>query len=46
VGHVAFIESVDADGTWHISEMNAIGFDEVDYRALPASAAANYYFIH
>jgi surface antigen len=46
VGHVAFVESVDSDGTWHISEMNAIGFDEVDYKALPASIVANFYFIH
>lgn len=46
LGHVAFVESVDPDGTWHISEMNAIGLDKVDYRALPPSAAAYYSFIH
>lgn len=46
LGHVAFVESVDPDGTWHISEMNAVGLDKVDYRALPASAAAYYSFIH
>ncbi len=46
LGHVAFVERVDADGTWHISEMNVIGFDKVDYQTLPASAAARYLFIH
>jgi surface antigen len=46
LGHVAFVESVDPDGTWHISEMNVIGLDEVDNKAMPASAAADYYFIH
>lgn len=46
LGHVAFVESVDPDGTWHISEMNAVGFDEVDYRTLPAAAAKRYSFIH
>jgi hypothetical protein len=46
LGHVAFVESVDADGTWHISEMNVEGLGVVDYRALPPSAAADYYFIH
>lgn len=46
LGHVAFVESVDGDGTWHISEMNVIGLNEVDYRAFPASAAARYNFIH
>ena len=46
LGHVAFVESVDPDGTWHISEMNVVGFDEVDYRTMPPSAAKNYSFIH
>lgn len=46
LGHVAFVETIDLDGTWHISEMNVIGFDEVDYRAMPASAAKDYDFIH
>jgi hypothetical protein len=26
--------------------MNRVGFDEVDTRKLPESAAASYYFIH
>jgi peptidoglycan DL-endopeptidase LytE len=46
LGHVAFVESIDPDGTWHISEMNVVGFDEVDDRAMPASAASEYWFIH
>ena len=46
LGHVAFVESVDADGIWNISEMNALGFDEVDYKNMPLSAAVGYSFIH
>lgn len=46
LGHVAFVESVDQDGTWHISEMNVVGLDIVDRQAEPAAMAANYSFIH
>lgn len=46
LGHVAFVESVDPDGTWNISEMNVLGLYIVDHKAMPASAAANYNFIH
>jgi surface antigen len=46
LGHVAFVESVDPDGTWNISEMNVEGLYIVDHKAMPASAAANYNFIH
>jgi len=46
LGHVAFVESVDPDGTWHISEMNVQGLDVVDHQAEPPSAAAHYEFIH
>jgi surface antigen len=46
LGHVAFVESVDPVGTWNISEMNVEGLDVVDYRSMPASAAADYSFIH
>jgi surface antigen len=46
LGHVAFVESVDADGTWHISEMNVLGLYIVDNKAMPASAATAYNFIH
>ena len=46
LGHVAFVESVDLNGTWNISEMNVLGLDVVDYKAMPASAASEYNFIH
>jgi len=47
LGHVAFVESVSAaDGSWTISEMNVQGLDVVDYKTLPAAAAAGYNFIH
>jgi surface antigen len=46
LGHVAFVENVEPDGTWHISEMNVVGFDEMDDKAMPASAASDYNFIH
>ncbi len=47
LGHVAFVESVDpTNGSWTISEMNRVGFDEVDTRVLTASSASSYYFIH
>jgi len=46
LGHVAFVENVDQSGNWTISEMNRVGFDEVDTRTLPASAEVSYYFIH
>ncbi len=46
LGHVAFVESVDSDGTWHISEMNVQGLDVEDHTSEPASAATFYNFIH
>ncbi len=47
LGHVAFVESVNpVTGAWTISEMNRVGWDEVDQRTLPESAAARYNFIH
>jgi surface antigen len=46
LGHVAFVESVAADGSWKISEMNFKGWDQVDTRTLKASDAAQYNFIH
>ena len=46
-GHVAFVEQVNpVNGAWTISEMNAVGWDVVDYRTYPAAAAADYNFIH
>lgn len=46
LGHVAFVESVDQNGTWHISEMNVYGLYIVDDRAMPPSSATAYNFIH
>lgn len=46
LGHVAFVESVDPDGTWHMSEMNAIGLYIVDHKAMPPSTDNTYNFIH
>jgi surface antigen len=46
LGHVGFVESVDPDGTWHISEMNVLGLYIVDHKALSPAAAVNYNFIH
>jgi LysM repeat protein len=33
-GHVAYVESVHADGTWTVSEMNFQGFGRVDMRTI------------
>lgn len=46
LGHVAFVERVDSNGTWHISEMNVLGLDVVDHRSEAPTAAASYNFIH
>ncbi len=47
LGHVAFVESINpVTGSWTISEMNRIGFDEVDLRTLSAAQALKYNFIH
>jgi surface antigen len=46
-GHVAFVESVDSvTGSWTISEMNAVGWDEVDEKTMSAVDALKYNFIH
>lgn len=45
-GHVAFVESVEPNGDWDISEMNAVGLYIVDHKQEPPAAAANYNFIH
>ena len=47
LGHVAFVEKVDPlSGNWTISEMNRVGWDEVDTRTLTATEAGSYNFIH
>ena len=46
-GHVAFVESVNyLNGNWTISEMNRVGWDEVDKRTLTPKDALVYNFIH
>ncbi len=44
--HVAFVESVNADGSANISEMNEVGWDVVSYRTLPANASGVVYLNH
>ncbi len=46
LGHVAFVEDVKPDGSWDISEMNVLALYIVDHKNMPASAAANFNFIH
>ena len=33
-GHVAYVESVNADGSWTVSEMNWLAFDVIDVRTI------------
>ena len=33
-GHVAYVESVNADGSWVVAEMNWVGFNTVDRRLI------------
>jgi surface antigen len=33
-GHVAYVESVNADGSWTVSEMNFAGWNQVDRRTI------------
>lgn len=46
LGHVAVVESVGADGSITISEMNYAGWNVMSYRTLSAGQAAGYNFIH
>ena len=46
LGHVAFVEAVDDKGNWTISEMNVIGYDQLDTKTLPPFSAKFFYFIH
>lgn len=45
-GHVAFVESINADGSINISEMNRIGWDRVDDRTIAANQADAYIYIY
>jgi surface antigen len=33
-GHVAYVESVNADGSWNVSEMNFVGWNQVSRRTV------------
>lgn len=45
-GHVAFVEKVNPDGTWKISEMNVKGWNILSSRTFKTSQAKDYNFIH
>lgn len=46
LGHVGFVESVDADGTVHVSEMNIVGWNVVSNKTLTPAQAAAYTYIY
>ncbi|HEU5187985.1 MAG TPA: CHAP domain-containing protein [Candidatus Saccharimonadales bacterium] len=46
LGHVAFVEKVNPDGSWEVSEMNVKGWDILSNRTFAANLATNYKFIH
>lgn len=46
LGHVAFVEKVNPDGAWEISEMNVKGWDILSNRTFTAEQAEKYKFIH
>ncbi len=33
-GHVAYVEAVNADGSWTVTEMNWVAFDVIDERTI------------
>lgn len=45
-GHVAFVESVGADGSVTVSEMNYAGWNVVSTRTISAGQASSYNYIH
>lgn len=34
LGHVSYVEAVNADGSWTVSEMNYVAFDVIDWRTI------------
>jgi surface antigen len=38
LGHVAYVESLNADGSFTVSEMNYVGWGRVDYRTIKSTA--------
>lgn len=45
-GHVAYVEAVNADGSWTVSEMNYVAWDVVDRRTLTFGSVALVGFIY
>ena len=45
-GHVGYVESVNADGSVEVSEMNVAGWGRVSHKTLSASEAAGYSYIY
>lgn len=45
-GHVAIVETMNADGSITVSEMNYAGFNVVSNRTVPAGEIGRYNFIH
>lgn len=45
-GHVGYVESVNADGSITVSEMNYAGWNRVSSRTIPASSIGQFNYIH
>ena len=45
-GHVGYVESVNADGSVNVSEMNVVGWGRVSTKTLSPEAAAGYSYIY
>lgn len=45
-GHVGYVESMNADGSVNVSEMNVVGWGRVSYKTLTAEQAAAYSYIY
>lgn len=45
-GHVGYVESVNADGSVNVSEMNTVGWGRVSNKTLSAEQAAGYSYIY
>lgn len=46
LGHVAFVESINEDGSLRVSDMNYPSWGRVTYRTVPPSEFGNYKFIY
>lgn len=45
-GHVGYVESVNADGSITVSEMNYAGWNRISSRTIPASSVGQFNYIH